>query len=246
MAKRKLDKMERNLAAGVRIRQSAKRIWDERRAKNQDAQFAWTIANWQPSEKLARGINKVIDAAKKKELPIQFADNWNGELQRIGFRAVWRHCQRYSTAFSLEDARDAIAEAIADLWAEGELDSSLQQDKLDLSRGEKIQFCRDVVNAYRRYIHPGKSQTDLTLDVILGMEEYYQWHPEGPESQLEWIELKESLKQTLSRTDYAACHLLLQGYSKGQVAGMLKLARKTLRRRLDRLPSGKLLRILRT
>lgn len=246
MARSKMDKMERNLAAGVRIRQSAKRIWDERRAKNQDAQFAWTIANWQPSEKLARGINKVIDAAKKKELPIQFADNWNGELQRIGFRAVWRHCQRYSTAFSLEDARDAIAEAIADLWAEGELDSSLQQDKLDLSRGEKIQFCRDVVNAYRRYIHPGKSQTDLTLDVILGMEEYYQWHPEGPESQLEWIELKESLKQTLSRTDYAACHLLLQGYSKGQVAGMLKLARKTLRRRLDRLPSGKLLRILRT
>lgn len=246
MAKRKLDKMERNLAAGVRIRQSAKRIWDERRAKNQDAQFAWTIANWQPSEKLARGINKVIDAAKKKDLPIQFAKNWNGELQRIGFRAVWRHCQRYSTAFSLEDARDAIASAIADLWAEGELDSSLQQDKLDLSREEKIQFCRDVVNAYRRYIHPGKSQTDLTLDVILGMEEYYQWHPEGPESQLEWIELKESLKQTLSRTDYTVCHLLIQGYSKGQIAGMLKLARKTLRRRLDRLPSGKLLRILRT
>jgi hypothetical protein len=240
-----VDKTERNLAAGERIREASKRIWEERRKKSQDAQFAWAIANWVPSEEKARGINKVIEAKKKELPPIQFANNWHGELNRIGFKAVWRHCQRYSTAFSIEDTRDAIAEVIADLWAEGELDSSLQRDKLDLSREEKIQFCRDVVNAYRRYIHPGKSQTDITLDVILGMEDYYQWHPEGPESQLEWIETKESLRRTLSNIDYAACHLLVQGYSKGQAARLLKVDRRTLRRRLDRLPSGKLLKILR-
>ena len=240
-----VDKTERNLAAGERIREASKRIWDERRKKSLDAQFAWALATWVPSEEQARGINKVIEA-KKNALPtIPCANNWHGELNRIGFKAVWRHCQRYSTAFSIEDTRDAIAEVIADLWAEGELDSSLQRDKLDLSREEKIQFCRAVVNAYRRYIHPGKSQTDITLDVILGMEDYYQWHPEGPESQLEWIETKESLRRTLSNIDYAACHLLVQGYSKGQAARLLKVDRRTLRRRLDRLPSGKLLKILR-
>ena len=242
----KVDKTERNLAAGIRIRDRVKALWDERRKAYKEYQRAEAVASWVPSEELARGINKVIDAAnKKKELPIQFANNWHGELNRIGFKAVWRHCQRYSTAFSIEDTRDAIAEVIADLWAEGELDSSLQRDKLDLSREEKIQFCRDVVNAYRRYIHPGKSQTDITLDVILGMEDYYQWHPEGPESQLEWIETKESLRRTLSNIDYAACHLLVQGYSKGQAARLLKVDRRTLRRRLDRLPAGKLLKILR-
>jgi AraC-like DNA-binding protein len=196
-----------------------------------------------------RGINVILDASKrKKELPpIQFAKNWNGELQRIGFRAVWRHCQRYSTAFSIEDTRDAIAEVIADLWERGKLEASLKQNKLDLSREEKIQFCRDVVNAYRRYLHEGKkSQAHLTLDVILGMDDFYQWRPSDPEAELRWIELKESLRQTLSRTDYAACQLILQGYSRDEVAGMLKMARRTLRRRFDRLPAGKLLKILRT
>ena len=102
MAKVKVNKMERNLAAGERIREASKRIWEERRKKNQDAQFAWTIANWVPSEEKARGINKVIDAAnKKKELPVQFAENWHGELQRLGFKAIWRHCQRYGVAFSI-------------------------------------------------------------------------------------------------------------------------------------------------
>jgi hypothetical protein len=246
MAKVKLDKMERNLAAGERIREASKRIWDERRKKSQDAQFAWTIANWVPSEELARGINKVIEAKKKELPPIQFAKNWHGELQRLGFKAIWRHCQRYSIIFSLEDARDAIAEAVANLFEEGKLQASLEQNKLSLEREKKIMFCWDAIHAYRRYIHPGKKQSDVALDVILGMEEFYQWRPAGPEAELSWIELKESLRQTLTRTDYAACHLILQGYSKGEAARLLKMDRRTIRRRLDRLPSGKLLKILRT
>ena len=243
----KVDKTERNLAAGIRIREATKKVWDERRKKSQDEQFAWTIANWVPSEELARGINKVIDASnKKKELPVQFAENWHGELQRLGFKAVWRHCQRYAVVFSLEDTRDAIAEAVASLWEEGKLQASLEHDALSLSREDKIQFCWTVVNAYRRYIHPGKKQSEITLEVILGMEEFYQWRPNSPEEELNWIELKESLRQTLSKTDYAACQLLLQGYSNWQAARLLKIDRRTLRRRLDRLPSGKLLKILRT
>jgi hypothetical protein len=245
MAKVKVNKMERNLAAGERIREASKRIWEERRKKNQDAQFAWTIANWVPSEEKARGINKVIEAKKKELPPIQFAKNWNGELQRLGFKAIWRHTKRYGIAFSLEDTRDAIAEAVASLWEEGKLQASLEHDALSLSREDKIQFCWTVVNAYRRYIHPGKKQSEITLEVILGMEEFYQWRPSGPEAELRWIELKESLRQTLSNIDYATCQLLLQGYSKGQAARLLKLDRRTLRRRLDRLPAGKLLKILR-
>lgn len=247
MARSKMDKMERNLAAGIRLRQSAKEVWNERRRKSQDAQFAWAIANWVPSEELARGINKVIEAKKKELPPIQFAKNWNGELQRIGFKAVWRHCQRYSTAFSIEDTRDAIAEVIASLWEQGKLEASLQQDKLMLAQEERIQFCRSVVNAYRRLIHADqKTKAETTLDIILGMGYFYQWRPGRPEDELRWIELKESLRQTLSPIDYTACHLILQGYSRDEVSGMLKMARRTLRRRLDRLPSGKLLRILRT
>lgn len=197
-------------------------------------------------ERKFRGINVILEAAnRKKEVPIQFAENWHGELNRIGFKAVWRHCKRYSIVFSLEDTRDAIAEVIASLWEEGKLEASLEHDALSLSREDKRQFCWDVVNAYRRYIHPGKKESEFTLDVILGTESYYQWQPSRPEEELEWIELKESLRQTLSRTDYTACHLLLQGYSKGQAARLLKLDRRTLRRRLDRLPSGKLLKILR-
>lgn len=246
MAK-KVNKEERCFHAAVKIREAAKEVWDERRKKNQDAQFAWTIANWQPSQEKARGINKVIDAAnKKKEFPIQFAENWNGELQRLGYKAIWRHCQRYGVAFSIEDVRDAIAEAVANLFEEGKLQASLEQNKLSLEREKKIMFCWDAIHAYRRYIHPGKKQSDVALDVILGMEEFYQWRPAGPEAELSWIELKESLRQTLTRTDYAACHLILQGYSKGEAARLLKLDRRTLRRRLDRLPAGKLLRILRT
>jgi len=248
MAKRKkIDKEERCFHAAVRRRDRVKALWEERRKKNQDAQFAWAVANWQPSEELARGVNKILDAAnKKKELPIQFAENWHGELQRIGFKAVWRHCKRYSIAFSLEDARDAIAEAVANLWEQGKLQASLEHDALSLEREEKIRFCWDTVNAYRRYIHEGKkTQTDSTLDLILGTEKYYQWRPEGPESLLGWVELKESLRQTLTRVDYAACQLLLQGYSKGQAARLLKMDRRTIRRRLDRLPAGKLLKILR-
>lgn len=241
----KVDREERILNAASMLRESAKRIWDERRAKNQDAQFAWTIANWVPSEELARGINKVLDASKrKKELPVQFAENWHGELQRLGFKAIWRHCQRYGVAFSIEDVRDAIAEAVASLWEEGKLQASLEQNKLSLEREKKIMFCWDAIHAYRRYIHPGKKQSEITLDVILGMEEFYQWRPAGPEEELNWVELKESLRQTLSNMDYAACHLILQGYSKGQVAGLLKIDRRTLRRRLDRLPAGKMLKIL--
>jgi DNA-directed RNA polymerase specialized sigma24 family protein len=181
----------------------------------------------------------------KEELPVQFAKNWNGELHRLGFKAIWRHCNRYVVAFSLEDARDAVAEAVASLWEEGKLQATLEQDELSLSREEKIRFCWDTVNAYRRYIHPGKTQTEFSLEVILGMEEFYQWRPNGPEAELSWIELKESLRQTLSNMDYAACQLLLQGYSKGQAARLLKMDRRTLRRRLDRLPAGKLLKILR-
>ena len=200
-------------------------------------------------EKKVRGIDVILRAAerkKKRELPLQFANNWSGELNRIGFRAIWRHTKRYTVAFSLEDARDAIAEAIADLFEQGKLQASLEHEKLMLAQEERIQFCRNVVKAYRRYIHSsGKTQTDITLDVILGVEKYYQWRPQSPEEQLEWIELKESLKQTLSRADYVACQLLLQGYTKGEAAKLLKLNRVTLRRRLDRLPAGKLLRILR-
>ncbi len=248
MARRKMDKMERSLAAGVRLRQSAKKVWDERRKAYKEYQRAKAVANWQPSEELARGMNVVLDASRKKkeELPIRFAENWHGELQRIGFRAVWRHCNRYSIAFSLEDARDAIAEAVANLWEQGKLQATLEHDALSLEREEKIRFCWDTVNAYRRYIHEGKkTQTDSTLDLILGTEKYYQWRPEGPESLLGWVELKESLRQTLTRVDYAACQLLLQGYSKGQAARLLKMDRRTIRRRLDRLPAGKLLKILR-
>ena len=247
MAKRKkVDREERITIAAIKRRHKVKALWEERRKKSQDAQFAWTIANWVPSEELARGINKVLDAAKKKELPVQFAENWHGELQKLGFKAIWRHCQRYSIVFSLEDARDAIAEAVANLFEEGKLQASLEHDALSLEREEKIRFCWEAIRAYRRYIHPGKKQSEFTLDVILGTERYYQWRPESPEKQLEWIELKESLRQTLTRVDYAACQLLLQGYSKGEAARLLKMDRRTIRRRLDRLPSGKLLKILRT
>lgn len=199
-------------------------------------------------ERKVRGISVVLDAGKrKKEVPVQFANNWHGELYRIGFRAVQRHCHRYRTAVSLEDLRDAIADVIADLWEEGKLQGSMQEDKLSLSKEDKIQFCRDVVNAYRRYLHAGeKTKAETTLDIILGIGYFYQWRPAGPEEELRWIELKESLRQTLSRMDYAACQLLLQGYSREEVAELLKVSRWTLRRRLDRLPAGKLLKILRT
>ena len=198
-------------------------------------------------EKKVRGIDVIVEAGrkKKKEVPVQFAPNWHGELYRIGFKAVWRHCYRFGVHFSLEDTRDAIAEAIANLLEQGKLQATLEQDNLMLAQEERIHFCRSVINAYRRYIHPGKSQADVSLDIILGMGRYYQWRPNGPEEHLEWIELKESLKQTLSRADYVACQLLLQGYSQEGVAKMLKVNRRTLRRRLDRVPSGRLLRILR-
>jgi len=198
-------------------------------------------------ERKTRGINVILEGReKKRELPIQFANNWSGELHRIGFKAVWRHCYRFGVHFSLEDTRDAIASAIASLWEEGKLQASLEHEKLMLAQEERIQFCRNVVKAYRRYIHSsGKTQTDITLDVILGTEKYYQWRPQSPEEQLEWIELKESLKQTLSRADYVACQLILQGYTREEAAALLKIDRRTLRRRLDRLPAGKLLRILR-
>jgi len=246
MAKRKkIDKEERCFHAAVRRRDRVKALWEERRKAYQAYQRALAVASWQPSEELARGMNVILDAAnKKKEVPIQFAENWHGELQKLGFKAIWRHCQRYSIVFSLEDARDAIAEAVANLFEEGKLQASLEHDALSLEREEKIRFCWEAIRAYRRYIHPGKKQSEFTLDVILGTERYYQWRPESPEKQLEWIELKESLRQTLTRVDYAACQLLLQGYSKGEAARLLKMDRRTIRRRLDRLPSGKLLKIL--
>jgi DNA-directed RNA polymerase specialized sigma24 family protein len=186
-----------------------------------------------------------MERKKKKEVPVQFANNWSGELHRIGYKAVWRHCYRYGISFSLEDVRDAIASAIASLWEAGKLQASLEHEKLMLAQEERIHFCRSVVKAYRRYIHSSKTQADVTLDVILGMEKYYQWRPNRPEEEISWIELKESLKQTLSRADYIACQLLLQGYSRDEIAETLKITRRTLRRRLDRLPAGKLLRILR-
>ena len=184
---------------------------------------------------------------KKQEAPVQFAPNWNGELNRIGYRCIWRHCYRYGIAFSVEDVRDAIAETVAKFWEEGKLQATLKEDKLSLEREDKILFCRNVVNAYRRYIHSsGKSQAETTLDLIVGIEKFYQWRPGRPEEELSWVELKESLRQVLSRKDYAACQLLLQGYTKEQVADLLHVDRRTLRRRLDRLPAGKLLRILKT
>ena len=246
MAK-KVNKEERCFHAAVNIREASKRIWDERRKAYKEYQWAKAVANWVPSEELARGINKVIDAAnKKKELPVQFANNWHGELQRLGFKAIWRHCNRYGVTFSVEDVRDAIAETIADFYEEGKLQASIEQDKLSMEREEKIRFCWEAIHAYRRLIHSGKKQSDVALDVILGMEEFYQWQPAGPEAELRWIELKESLRQTLSNIDYATCQLILQGYSKGEAARLLKLDRRTIRRRLDRLPAGKLLKILRT
>jgi len=199
--------------------------------------------------KEVRGISVVLDASKKKkqELPIQFAKNWHGDLYRLGYRAIQHHCQRYGILLSIEDARDAIAEVVADLWEEGKLHTSAEENKLSLSKEDKRQFCHSVVNAYRRQIHSGKkTQVEFTLDIILGAEKYYQWRPDGPEDALSWIELKESLRQSLSKTDYAACHLILQGYSRDEIAEMLKVTRRTLRRHLDQLPSGTLLRILRT
>jgi DNA-directed RNA polymerase specialized sigma24 family protein len=199
-------------------------------------------------EKKVRGIDVILRAGrkKKKEVPVQFAPNWNGELNRIGCRCIWRHCYRYGIAFSVEDVRDAIAETVAKFWEEGKLQATIERGKLSLEEEDKVYFCREVVNAYRRYIHSsGKSQAETTLDLIVGIEKFYQWRPGSPEEHLEWIELKESLRQVLSRKDYAACQLLLQGYTKGETARLLKLNRVTLRRRLDRLPSGRLLRILR-
>jgi len=198
-------------------------------------------------ERKTRGINVILESReknRKKEVPVQFANNWHGELYRVGFGAIQRHCQRYGIVLSLEDVRDAIAEIVADLWEDGKLQASLQQNKLSLSKEDKVQFCKDVVNAYRRQIHEGKKTQADALDIILGTAKYYQWRPDGPESLLRWIELKESLRQTLTRVDYAACQLLLQGYNKEEVAETLKMDRRTLRRRLDRLPAGKLLRIL--
>ena len=200
-------------------------------------------------ERKVRGIDVIVEAGrkKKKEVPVQFAPNWHGELHRIGYRCIWRHCNRFGVAFSLEDVRDAIAEVVAKFWEEGKLQDTFEEDKLSLEREDKVLFCREVVNAYRRYIHSsGKTQTDVALDLILGAEKYYQWRPSGPEVALNWIETKESLRQILNKADYAACQLLIQGYSKEEVAETLKMDRRTLRRRLDRLPSGKLLRILRT
>jgi len=201
-------------------------------------------------EKKVRGIDVILRAAErkknKKEVPVKFAENWHGDLYRLGYRAIQHHCQRYTVVFSLEDARDAIAEVIADLWEKGKLQASLERDELSFSKEDKRQFCWDTVNAYRRQLHAGKKTQVDALDIILGMERYYQWRPESPESAVSWIELKESLRQTLSTTDYAICQLLLQGYSKEEAADMMKITRRTLRRRLDRLPSGNLLRILRT
>jgi len=198
-------------------------------------------------ERKVRGIDVIVEAGRKKkrELPIQFAKNWYGELHRVGFGAIQRHCHRYGIVLNLEDVRDAIAETIADLWEDGKLQASLQQNKLSLSKEDKVQFCKDVVNAYRRQIHEGKKTQADALDIVLGIGRYYQWRPERPENELEWIELKESLRQVLSDIDYAACHLILQGYSREEVAALLKVTRRTLRRRLDRLPAGKLLKVLR-
>jgi len=199
-------------------------------------------------ERKVRGIDVIVEAKKKKkEVPIQFAPNWHGELHRIGYKTIWRHCYRYGVAFSLEDVRDSVAEVVANFWEAGKLQASLQEDKLSLSKEDKINFCRDVVNAYRRYLHAGeKTKAEATLDIVLGMGCFYQWRPDGPEAALGWVELKESLRETLSKTDYAACQLLLQGYSQEEAARLLKIDRRTLRRRLDRLPAGRLLKMLRT
>ena len=200
-------------------------------------------------EQKVRGIDVILRAAerkKKKEVPVQFAKNWHGDLYRLGYRAIQHHCQRYTVVFSMEDARDAVAEVVANFWEEGKLQATLERSELVLSKEDKRQFCHSVVNAYRRYIHEGKKTQPDALDIILGMGHYYQWRPESPEEELGWIELKESLRQTLSRMDYVACHLILQGYSRDEIAEILKVTRRTLRRRLDRLPSGKLLRILKT
>jgi len=198
-------------------------------------------------EKKVRGIDVILRAAErkknKKEVPVKFAENWHGELYRIGFGTIQRHCQRYGVVFSIEDARDAVAETVADFFEEGKLDSSIQQNNLNLSQEDKRQFSWETINAYRRYIHHGKTKADA-LDIILGTAKFYQWRPDGPEAALNWIELKESLKQTLTRADYIACQLLLQGYTKGETARLLKLNRVTLQRRFNRLPAGKLLRIL--
>ena len=125
----KVDKVKRNLDAGFKLREAANRVWAERRKTYQAFQRAKAVANWQPSEELSRGINVILDAAnkKKQELPVRFAENWHGELQRIGYKAVWRHCNRYGIAFSLEDVRDAIAEVIAPFGKKGSF-------KLPLSR----------------------------------------------------------------------------------------------------------------
>jgi len=200
-------------------------------------------------ERKVRGIDIIVKAAErkknKKEVPVKFAENWHGDLYRLGYRAIQHHCQRYGVLLSIEDTRDAIAEVVADLWEEGKLHASAEENKLSLSKEDKRHFCHSVVNAYRRCIHEGKKSQADALDIILGMGHYYQWRPDGPEAALGWVELKESLKQTLSRADYVACQLILQGYNKEEVAETLKMDRRTLRRRLDRLPSGRLLKILR-
>ena len=127
-------------------------------------------------ERKVRGINVILEAKKKKkEVPIQFAPNWHGELYRIGFKAVQRHCQRYTVVFSLEDARDAIAEVIADLLEQGKLQATLERDELSFSKEDKRQFCWDTVNAYRRQLHAGKKTQADALDIILGTAKYYQW-----------------------------------------------------------------------
>lgn len=169
-----------------------------------------------------------------------FSNTKFGDLCKIGFGAIYRHADRYGLTVAFDHIGDAVQESLTECLEEGVLTrEDLEGERVERIEDQKMrEIARRAVNSYRRLIHHVDSEEILSYILEDGEERDYLIQGTYPaaDSDLLLEDMRETLKDLCigsSEGSYQIIELQVKGLSQKEIARELRIARKTVARRIE-------------
>lgn len=174
-----------------------------------------------------------------------FTDSVLGDLHKVCYNAINRHCRNYGLKIDMQITADAAQEAITECL---ELEILRHEDieERKLAFIQVIALSRKTVNAYRRELHKTNAEEFISTVLDEGEERsvLIEGHYPSPGRALEVRDMMDDLRDTLHFIPggYEVILGLAYGLTQKEVAENLRVARKTVARRVgyvqDKLTTG--------
>lgn len=187
--------------------------------------------------------NIANESGKEEIIYPLFGQHEYSVLYRIGYFTMHRFAGRYLRDLPEEVVKDAIHDAIVELFEPGAL-NALRDEAEAAGVPPAAVFARRVRNAFKRELRRCSLFRPESIAIAIDDEEAQQYnilhHSSLPsiDGMLNVVEIEEFMKQSLSTEEYTTAKMLMQGYSRPEIAAKLRKGKRTIERYVNGIKSG--------